>query len=118
MTVLAGVVGVSPESTPTFGIRVSSSTPQGEPVGFHVEGAEPLPAEGDVTAVAEASLAQVVVEGTTNHDVAYGVGDVAVQLVADDANGGQRSPYLSFLCYGDRPLAVRYRVTLLQPVTR
>ncbi len=28
------------------------------------------------------------------------------------------APYLSFLCYGDRPLAVRYRVTLLQPVTR
>jgi hypothetical protein len=37
---------------------------------------------------------------------------VAVQLVADERNGGARWPYLSFLCFGDFALSVRYRVSL------
>ena len=113
LTVLGGVVAVGPDS-PGMMVRVSGGETVGEHVGLYVPGAEPVPAGDEVTTWAEATLSRVVLTGTSQL-VAYGVGEAAVQLVADPDQGGARLPYLSFQCFGGFPLGVRYRVTILRP---
>jgi hypothetical protein len=113
LTVLGGVVAVAPESRGVV-VRVSGGETSGEHVGLYVPAAELIPADEEVTAWAEAALTQAVVTGTSAR-VTYGVGEVAVQLVADPNQGGARLPYLSFQCFGGFGLAVRYRVTILRP---
>lgn len=113
LTVLTGVVAVGPEGRAMV-VRVTGGETVGEHLGLYVPGAEPIPADEDVTTWAEATLSQVVVTGSTQR-VAYGVGDVAVQLVPDPNQGGARLPYLSFQCFGGFELGVRYRVTILRP---
>ena len=115
VTVAAGVVVAQAEQARRMHVFVAGRQPTGEPVGFYVPGIDPLPITGEVQLVAEASLAQVVVNaGVDNVDIAYGVGDVTVQLV-DAPDGTVRWVYLGFGCYGGQPLAVRYRVTVVRP---
>lgn len=114
LTVLGGVVAVGPEGRGVM-VRVSGGETVGEHIGLYVPGTEPIPADEEVTTWAEAMLSQVVVSGATSQYVNYGVGEVAVQLVADPNQGGARLPYLSFQCFGGFPLGVRYRVTILRP---
>jgi hypothetical protein len=115
LTILSGVVAVAPQRQAGLQMYVRGQQPEGSPVGFYVAGCPPLPGLGDIHAHAEASLSQVVVNARVdNVEVAYGIGDVAVQLVASPEHG-TRFPYLTFHCYGNQPLGVRYRVTLIQP---
>jgi hypothetical protein len=114
MTVLSGVVAVAPVPTGRLEVRVAGRQPDAEPIGFYVPGAEPVPSATDVTALVEASLTQAVVTGHTTHDTVYGIGDLSVRLVVDERNAAVRWPFITFVCYGQRPLGVRYRVTLLR----
>lgn len=114
LTVLGGVVAVGPAGGGVM-VRVSGGETVGEHVGLYVPGSEPIPPDEEVTTWAEGTLSQVVVSGATSQYVNYGVGEVAVQLVADPNQGGARLPYLSFQCFGGFPLGVRYRVTILRP---
>jgi hypothetical protein len=114
LTVLSGVVAVGPESRGVI-VRVAGGETVGEHIGLYLPGVEAIPADEDVTAWAEASLTQAVVSGATSQYVVYGVGEVAVQLVADPNQGGARLPYLSFQCFGALPIGVRYRVTIVRP---
>ena len=115
MTVLGGVAAVGPEASAGIRVSVVGRQPTAERAGFYPPGAAALPLDGEIQVHGEVSLTQVVVNARIdNVDVAYGVGDVAVQLVAAD-DGSGRWPYLSFSCFGTQPLAVRYRVTILRP---
>jgi len=113
LTVLGGVVAVGPEGRGVM-VRVSGGETVGEHVGLYLPGAEPIPADEEVTTWGEAALTQAAVTGTSAR-VTYGVGEVAVQLVPDPNQNGARLPYLSFQCFGGFGLAVRYRVTILRP---
>lgn len=116
MTVLSGVLAVGPENPRGVRMYVRGQQPTGESVGLYLAEAGPLPLDGDVSVSAEASLSQVVVNARVdNVDVAYGIGDVAAQL-APAHDGAWRWPLLTFTCYGQQPLGVRYRVTLLRTV--
>ncbi len=108
---LTGVLSVGPADQRGIRVFVRGQQPAGDEVGLYLPEAVPLPPTGEVTVVAEAMLAQVVVDARVdNMEMIYGIGSVAVQLVPDTA-GQARWPYLSFTCYGGQPLAVRYRVT-------
>lgn len=86
--------------------------PEADQAGIYLIEAGGLPMTGDVTAVGEVSLSQVTVDGSAdNVEVVYGVGQVDVQLVAGQ-DGLARWPMLTFSCFGQLPLGVRYRVTL------
>ncbi|HEX9259214.1 MAG TPA: hypothetical protein VF855_06720 [Acidimicrobiales bacterium] len=115
ITVLSGVVAVASQQAGAMRVYVRGQQPAGDSVGFYVPGCPVLPSEGDITAHAEASLSQVVVNARVdNVEVAYGVGDVKVQLVSAPDRPG-RWVYLSFMCHGLQPIGVRYRVTLQRP---
>jgi hypothetical protein len=115
IVVFGGVVNVGPAQQRGIVVRTTVDQP-GAPVGFYVpEGfAVPLAA---ATAVAEATLTQVVVDGRTQIATAYGVSDVAVRLVESEQNPGMGWPYLSFTCHSqDLPLGVHYQVTIQHPL--
>ena len=86
-------------------------------LGFYVPQAGPLGAGYLLSTWAEVSLARANISGGDyTRGGPYGVDDVAVQLVDDDRGFGGRWPYLWFTAYGDQPMAVRYRLTVTQPV--
>lgn len=116
MTVLSGVVAVGPESTPRMRMHVRGQIPPGEPVGLYLTDGGPLPVDGAISIVAEASLTQVVIDHMINiMELPYGIGDVAAQLALGQDNAA-RWPLLTFQCHGSQPIGVRYRVTLLRPL--
>jgi hypothetical protein len=114
MTVLGGVVAVGPAEQRGMRMYVRGQQPTGEEVGLYLTEAGGLPMEGDIAVSAEASLSQVVVNARIdNVEMVYGIGDVAVRLMPGQ-DGSARWPWLSFTCYGQQPLGVRYRVTILR----
>lgn len=114
MTVLSGVLAVGPAEQRGVRMYVRGQQPPGEQAGLYLTDLGALPMEGEVAIWAEASLSQVVVNARVdNVDVVYGIGDVAAQLVTGQ-DGLGRWPLLTFNCYGQEPLGVRYRVTLLR----
>ena len=113
--VFSGVVTVAPAQQRGIVVRTTPEQP-GAPIGFYVPEAFGIPLE-NATAVAEATLTQVVVDGRTQTATAYGVSDVAVRLVEAEQTPGKGWPYLSFTCHSqDLALGVHYRVTIQHPV--
>jgi hypothetical protein len=109
LTICSGLVSVAP---PPQRVTVrTAAQPAGEPLSIWVPGVDLLPLEG-AALTSEMSLAQVAVAGRTDFDIAYGVGQVTAQLVADTTDPTQGRAYLSFTCFGGMPLALSYRVTI------
>jgi len=114
MTVLSGVLAVGPEQQRGMRTYVRGQQPEGEQAGLYLADLGVLPMEGDIAVTAEASLSQVVVNARIdNVEMIYGIGDVTAQLVPSQDNTG-RWPLLTFMCFGQQPLGVRYRVTLMR----
>jgi hypothetical protein len=115
IVVFSGVVNVGPAQPRGIVVRTTVEQP-GAPLGFYVPDAFAVPLAG-ATAVAEATPANVVVDGRTQMATAYGVSDVMVRLVEADQTPGSGWPYLSFACRSnDLPLGVNYRVTIQYPL--
>lgn len=115
VTVLSGVAGIANEKT---GMRVyrAGQRDEGEVIGFYVPGMAPLPAGVEPVLVPEVFIAQTGVHLVELHTtVMHGIGEVSAQVVADPNNAGARWIYLSFRCFGNEPMVVRYRVTVYRP---
>jgi hypothetical protein len=114
MTVLSGVLAVAPAEQRGMRMYVRGQQPEGEQAGLYLTDLGPLPLEGEIAVSAEASLSQVVVNARIdNVEMVYGIGDVTAQLMPGQ-DGRDRWPLLTFTCYGQQPLGIRYRVTLLR----
>jgi hypothetical protein len=87
-------------------------------LGFYVPGAGPLRPSYLLSAWAEVTLASAEIAGGNSATSSYGVGQVAVELVDDGKGSGSQWPYVWFTAVGGRPMLLRYRLTVTQPLER
>lgn len=118
LTTFAGAAIVAPVVQPGgFQIRVSTQVigqpPQGETAGFYPPIGAPLGADVEPQVSCEVALAHAVLGLAAGaQDVALGVTDAEVVLVADERRPGAAWPYVRFTCFTERQLGIRYRVTV------
>jgi hypothetical protein len=115
LTVYGGVIGVDNEKR---GIRVyrAGEIDSGEAIGLYVPEMQPLPVGPDPVIVPEIFLTQAGVYLTDLHATRmHGVGGVQAQVAPDPQDPTRRWVYVSFRCFGNEPMVLRYRVTFYRP---
>lgn len=83
------------------------------PMSFVPPDAEPLRVGAEPALTAEVTIAQILTTGSADHFTGAGAAGVAVALQPDQSDPAWRWPHLTFHALGARPMALRYRLTVL-----